>query len=96
MLPPQNQIQVENWRVDTHVITHVGHAQHLSINHRAAPAHVYPTAAKLSIKIGQCDPERTSRDSHNQARGQEIREREIVNERRKLEIPFSIESKQRS
>ena len=51
MLPPQNQIQVENWRVDTHVITHVGHAQHLSINHRAAPAHVYP----MSIKMGHCD-----------------------------------------
>ena len=28
---------------------------------------------------GGSDPERTSRDRHDQARGQEIREREIVN-----------------
>ena len=40
---------------------------------------------------GGSDPERTSRDIHYQARG-----REIVNQRRKLEIPFSTESKQRS
>ena len=45
---------------------------------------------------GGSDPERTSRDRHDQARGREIREREIVNQRRKLEIPFSIESKERS
>ena len=45
---------------------------------------------------GGSDPESTSRDRHDQARGREIRELEIVNRRRKLEIPFSIESKQRS
>ena len=45
---------------------------------------------------GGSDHERTSRDRHDQARGQEIREREIVNLRWKLEIPFSTESKQRS
>ena len=45
---------------------------------------------------GGSDPKRTSRDRHGQARGREIREREIVNRRRKLEIPFSTESKQRS
>ena len=42
------------------------------------------------------DPKRTSRDRHDQARGREIRDREIINQRRKLEIPFSMESKQRS
>ena len=45
---------------------------------------------------GGSDPKRTSRDRHGQARGQEIREWEIINRRRKLEIPFSMESKQRS
>ena len=45
---------------------------------------------------GGFDPERTSRDRDNQATGQETREREIVNRRRKLEIPFLTESKQRS
>ena len=45
---------------------------------------------------GGSDPKRTSRDRHDQARGWEIREREIVNKRWKLEIPFSMESKQRS
>ena len=45
---------------------------------------------------GGSDPERTSRDRHDQARGQEIRVREIVNRRQKLEILFSTESKQRS
>ena len=45
---------------------------------------------------GGSDPERTSRDRHDQARGREIREREIVNPRRKLEIPFSMDSEQRS
>ena len=44
---------------------------------------------------GGSDPERTLRDRHNQARGREIREREIVNRRRKLEILLSTESKQR-
>ena len=37
------------------------------------------------------DPKQTSRD---RARGREIRKREIMNKRRKLEIPFSMESKQ--
>ena len=45
---------------------------------------------------GGSDPEWTSRDRHDQARGREIRGREIVNQRQKLKIPFSIESKQRS
>ena len=45
---------------------------------------------------GGSDPERTSRDRHDQARGQEIREWEIVNWRRKLEMLFMTESKQRS
>ena len=45
---------------------------------------------------GGSDPERTSRDRHDQARGWEIRERKIVNRRRKLEILFTTESKQRS
>ena len=45
---------------------------------------------------GGSDPERTSRDRHDQARGQEIRELEIVNRRQKLEIPFSMESNVRS
>ena len=44
---------------------------------------------------GGSDPERTSRDRHDQARGREIREWEIVNRRRKLEILLSTESKQR-
>ena len=43
---------------------------------------------------GGSDPKRTSRDRHGQARGQEIREWEIVNQRRKLEILFATESKQ--
>ena len=39
----------------------------------------------LSIDCdGGSDPKRTSRDRHNQARGREIREQEIVNQRRKL------------
>ena len=51
----------------------------------------------LSIDCdGGSDPKRTSRDRHDQARGREIREWEIVIRRQKLEIPFSIESKQRS
>ena len=33
---------------------------------------------------GGSDPKRTSRDRHDQARGREIREWEIVNQRRKL------------
>ena len=45
---------------------------------------------------GHSDRERTSRHRHNQARGQEIREWEIVNWRQKLEIPFTTKSKQRS
>ena len=45
---------------------------------------------------GGSDPERTSRDRHDQARGREIREWEIGNRRWKLEILFSMESKQRS
>ena len=45
---------------------------------------------------GGSDPERTSRDRHDQARERETSEWEIVNQRWKLEIPFSIESKQRS
>ena len=45
---------------------------------------------------GGSDAECTSRDRHDQARGREIREREIVNKRWKLEIPLSMESKQRS
>ena len=45
---------------------------------------------------GGSDPEWTSRDRHDQAIGQEIREREIVNQRRKIEILFATESKQRS
>ena len=45
---------------------------------------------------GGSDPERTSTDAHNQARGREIREQEIIIQRQKLEIPFSMESKQRS
>ena len=45
---------------------------------------------------GGSDPKRTSRDRHDQARGREIRDREIINQRRKLEIPLSMESKQRS
>ena len=43
---------------------------------------------------GGSDPKRTSRDRHDQARGREIREWEIINRRRKLKIPFSTESKQ--
>ena len=51
----------------------------------------------LSIDCdGGSDPKRTSRDRHDQARGREIRDREIINQRQKLEIPFSMESKQRS
>ena len=42
------------------------------------------------------DPKRASRDRHDQARGREIRDREIMNKRRKQEIPFLTESKQRS
>ena len=45
---------------------------------------------------GGFDFERTSRDRHDQTRQREIREREIVNLRWKLKIPFSTESKQRS
>ena len=45
---------------------------------------------------GGSDPERTSRDAHDQARGREIREQEIIIQRQKLEIPFSMESEQRS
>ena len=45
---------------------------------------------------GGSDPERTSRDRHDQAIRQEIREREIRNQRRKLKIPFSTKFKQRS
>ena len=45
---------------------------------------------------GGCDPQRTSRDKHDEARGREIREQKIVNRRRKLEILFTTESKQRS
>ena len=51
----------------------------------------------LSIDCdGGSDPKRTSRDRHDQARGREIRDREIINQRLKLKIPFSMESKQRS
>ena len=45
---------------------------------------------------GGFDPERTSRDRHDQAIGQEIIKRKIVNQRRKLKIQFSTESKHRS
>ena len=45
---------------------------------------------------GGSDPKRTSRDRHDQAREREIREWEIINQRWKLKIPFSTESKQRS
>ena len=45
---------------------------------------------------GGSDPKRTSRDRHDQAIGQEIREREIINRRQKLEILFVTEYKQRS
>ena len=45
---------------------------------------------------GGSDPKGTSRDRHGQARGREIRKREIINRRGKLKIPFSTESKQRS
>ena len=36
---------------------------------------------------GGSDPEWTSRDRHDQASGREIRDWEIINQRRKLEIP---------
>ena len=45
---------------------------------------------------GGSDPERTSRDRYDEARGREIRGWEIINKRWKLEIPFLMESKQRS